>query len=102
MTRQEVLDAARACVCGEREQAYGSPEDSFAAIADLWTAYLHAGRNLPTNRELVAEDVALMMILLKVARQIGRGKEDNWIDMAGYAACGGEIAWGNAPWGGEA
>lgn len=27
----------------------------------------------------------------KVARQAGRGKLDNWIDIAGYAACGAEI-----------
>ena len=91
MTRQEVLDAARICVCGEREQQYGSPEDSFAAIAAYWTAYLHSAGSLPEHCELVAEDVALMMILLKVARQGGRGKVDNWIDIAGYAACGGEI-----------
>ena len=39
-----------------------------------------------------ASDVANMMILLKIARgAIGKPKADNWIDIAGYAACGGEL-----------
>ena len=33
-----------------------------------------------------------MMILLKVARVAGGSESiDNWVDIAGYAACGGEI-----------
>jgi hypothetical protein len=33
-----------------------------------------------------------MMALLKVARiATGHGKADNWVDLAGYAACGGEL-----------
>ena len=40
MTRAEVLDAAKACVCQNREQEYGSPENNFAMIADLWSVYL--------------------------------------------------------------
>ena len=35
----------------------------------------------------------MMMILLKVARiKSNNSKEDSFIDIAGYAACGGEIA----------
>lgn len=33
MNRSETLDKAKACVCGQRENEYGSPEDNFAAIA---------------------------------------------------------------------
>ena len=69
---------------GEREQQYNSPEQSFSKIAALWSAYLGA--------EISAVDVASMMALLKIARvKTGSGKADNWIDLAGYAACGGEI-----------
>ena len=33
-----------------------------------------------------------MMILLKVGRIAGGSlSQDNWVDIAGYAACGGEI-----------
>lgn len=33
MKRSEILEAARCCVCGEREQDYGTPEDSFIDLA---------------------------------------------------------------------
>lgn len=88
MTREEILEAATKCVCGEREQDYGAPEDSFALIADLWAAYLQ-GRGVKMDF-LEPHDVAAMMALLKIARiATGHGKADNWIDLAGYAACGG-------------
>lgn len=84
MTRSEILAAAHRIVNGEREQQYNSPERSFETIAKLWSAYL--------NAEITATDVACMMALLKIARvRTGSGKADNWIDLAGYAACGGEI-----------
>lgn len=86
-TRKTILDAAEKCVCRDRQDTYGRPEDSFNAIADLWTAYLDAGR------EITPVDVANMMILLKVGRAKENPKhQDNWVDMAGYAACAGEIA----------
>ena len=38
-----------------------------------------------------SRDVAAMMILLKIARAATSTKCDHWVDIAGYAACGGEI-----------
>lgn len=89
VTRAEILETARKCVCGQREEDYGSPEDNFQIIANLWELYLDA-----VGHPLGAHDVANMMILLKVARNAGGSKLDNWIDIAGYAACGGEIEFG--------
>lgn len=84
MKRAEILEAAKTCVCGEREKAYGSPENNFERIAGFWSAYLGYG--------VSPKDVAAMLALLKVARiASGHAKEDNWVDLAGYAACGGEI-----------
>ena len=38
------------------------------------------------------KDLAAMLALLKIARiASGHAKEDNWIDLAGYAACGNRI-----------
>jgi hypothetical protein len=37
MNRLDTLKAAAECVCGSREEDYGSPEDNFAVIAALWT-----------------------------------------------------------------
>lgn len=84
MKRAEILDKAKACVCGQREQDYGSPENNFQIIADLWEAY--------KGVVFTPTDVAMMMALLKIARiKSGTGTEDSFVDLAGYAACGGEI-----------
>ena len=94
MTRKGILDAAEACVCGQREQDYGSPEDNFRTIAELWRQYIQTRCVGPgVLVDLVSDDVASMMILLKVGRIAGGSlSQDNWVDIAGYAACGGEIA----------
>jgi len=86
MNRPEILDTAKKCVCGQREQDYGNPENNFARIAALWNAYLG-------HDEVSPVDVAMMLALLKVARiKTGTGTEDSFVDLAGYAACAGEIA----------
>ena len=90
MTRPEILDTAKKCVCGDREQDYGSPESNFQTIADLWAVYLQSCG--VTIDFLEPHDVAAMLALLKIARiASGHAKADNWVDLAGYAACGGEI-----------
>ena len=88
MNRQEVLERAQHCVSGDREQDYGSPEQNFKTIALLWSVYAQRlGRGYFEDR-----DVSAMLALVKIARiASGNAKEDNWIDLAGYAACGGEI-----------
>ncbi len=95
MTRNEILHAAEACVCGQREAEYGTPEDSFRAIGALWEIYIRercAGPAIRADVRILPQDVAAMMGLLKIARiATGHGKADNWVDLAGYAACGGEL-----------
>ena len=83
-TRERILQLAAEAVCGQREQDYGSPEDNFATIAYFWSVYL--------GMDITAQDVAMMMILLKTARvKNGGGTGDSFVDIAGYAACAGEI-----------
>lgn len=103
MNRSEILDTAKKCVCGDRQEDYGSAEDNFETIATLWEVYLER-KCVSSNADvcLLPEDVAVMMALLKIARiASGREHADNWIDAAGYMACGGEIA-GNDPFEGDA
>lgn len=109
-TRADILHAAEKCVCGQREQDYGSPESNFQLIADLWNGYLgntlskekrdfekelgvtHKHKELSVPWEISAMDVSMMMALLKIARiKNGGGSGDSFVDLAGYAACGGEI-----------
>ena len=84
MNRLDTLKAAADCVCGSREEDYGSPEDNFAVIAALWTAY--------TGTDVTPKDVAMMMALLKIARAKAGSNPDTYVDLAGYAACGAEIS----------
>lgn len=87
MTRKEILSAAEQCVCTSRQEEYGPIENNFALIARLWREYLD------TDKPITAHDVAVMMALLKIARiASGQTKEDNYVDLCGYAACAGEIA----------
>ncbi len=84
MNRTEILNHANQIINGERQEAYGAPEDNFEKIAAMWSIYLDA--------DITPKDVAAMMILLKTARVAsGQNVTDNWVDIAGYAACGGEI-----------
>ena len=92
LTRADILHAAEKCVCGQREQDYGTPEDNFETIARLWEIYLRrACMDEAGGVYIDANDAAMMMALLKIARiAAGGGKADSWIDLAGYAACGAE------------
>ena len=84
MTREDILKTAHQIVNGTRRDEYGSVEDSFQIIADYWSAYL--------GRKISSIDVANMMILMKIARLTRtNGNIDSYIDIAGYAACGGQL-----------
>lgn len=84
--RQQILESAMVQVTGKREIDYGTPENNFETIAKLWSIYLDG------DISISARDVAIMMALLKIARIKGKNAtEDSFIDLAGYAACAGEI-----------
>jgi hypothetical protein len=73
------LEAHR-LINGERQAHYGSQYVNFGDIADLWSAYL----DKPVSRN----DVANLMILLKIARTKRQGyHRDSYTDVAGYAGC---------------
>ena len=80
----------------DREQDYGSPENNFELIGELWASYLRKKCVTPdADCCILPTDVAAMMGLFKIARiATGHRKADNWVDLAGYAACGGELEGG--------
>ena len=94
VSRADILDRAKAIVTGEREKQYGKPEDNFAAVAQMWEVYLReqcVGEGADVR--IAPEDVAMMMVLLKVGRLMtGDYLADNYVDICGYVACAGEIA----------
>ena len=40
MNRAEILHEAERCICSDRQNEYGTPENSFQAIANFWNTYL--------------------------------------------------------------
>jgi len=85
VTRSKILSTAKSYITRDRQADHGDAEDNFSRIAGYWS--LHTGVTL------TATDVAVMMALLKVARIKQNPQHvDNWVDGAGYFACGGEIA----------
>jgi len=87
MNRAEILDTAKQYVTKDRNTTHGNPEDTFGLIAAYWSTHLDV--------TVTPADVCVMMTLLKLARLAENPtNEDNWIDGAGYLACGGEIATG--------
>jgi hypothetical protein len=63
-------------VYGERAEQYGHPAEVYAHVARLWEAYL--------GRPVSATDVAMLMTLFKIGRQMHRDNEDNIVDAHGY------------------
>lgn len=91
--REKCLREACEIVNGARNQTYGNVEDNFQKIANLWSCYLGFG--------VGPIDVAMMMVLLKAARvSTGTIHLDNFVDVAGYAACAYEMG-NDRGWEGE-
>lgn len=85
MNRKQILDDAANAVLRDRAETHGEPENSFPKIARYWSIFLGV--------EIHPWQVAGALALLKVARlQTSPKNPDNWADLAGYAACGGELA----------
>lgn len=90
MTRTQILDEAKRLVCSDKNIDYGEPEANFRVIADLWTAYVKGNE---VNGHFDADDVAVMLALVKVGRIVSGGyKNDSLVDLIGYAACAEELA----------
>jgi len=82
MNRKAILDKAASLTANDREKQYGSWSENAAATAAVWSALLDA----PVS----PRQVALCMAALKMVRLKHGLNEDSWIDLAGYAALGGE------------
>jgi len=86
MNRNEVLREAQTILNGQRANDYGDAYDNHKRIAALWNTYLDEEYGLKP------EDVAVMLILLKVARLVHKHTSDSFIDIAGYAALAEEMS----------
>tara|TARA_R110000868_G_C10787751_1_gene756041 strand:- start:459 stop:749 length:291 start_codon:yes stop_codon:yes gene_type:complete len=86
MKRDEILVTAGQLINGARAKDYGDAYLNHMRIADFWNSYLdHDIKILPT-------DVAVMMMLVKIARLMNEYKDDSFVDICGYAALAGEMS----------
>jgi hypothetical protein len=77
-TSKSVSLDAHALVHGVRRKEYGPVRDSFQWVADLANVVL-------PGKDLSPEDIALLMICVKLARERHSHKRDNLVDLCGYA-----------------
>ena len=95
-----ILGTANKVVTTERGGQHGGAEDSFQMIGHFWSVYLtntNSQRGVP-GINITPKDVAQMMVLLKIARNVhGQLKDDDFVDQAGYTALAAALAGIQAP-----
>lgn len=89
--REKILKLANEAITKNRNLDYGTPEDNFSDIGRMYSIYKENNR----PHEHSAHDVAIFCILIKICRiKQSPNKEDHWVDIAGYAGCGGQSTLG--------
>ena len=82
---ESILEEAISLISNDRHNDHGAADKSFERIAKFWSLIL--------DTPVKPHQVAQCMIALKLSRINHTSvNDDNWIDIAGYAALGGEIA----------
>ena len=85
MNRKQALEQASHLISNDRAEEYGDARESFERTAKFWSLYL--------GHPITANDVANMMVLIKVSRLSHQpGHLDSLVDIAGYAALAVELA----------
>ena len=80
-----ILEKANSLISKDRHNDHGPADKSFERIAKFWSLIL--------DTPVKPHQGAQCMIALKLSRiNHSSVNNDNWIDIAGYAALGGEIA----------
>jgi hypothetical protein len=84
-----ILQEAGKLIDGDRDEQHGNRDDCLASITILWDAWDRIRKPGPPT----SVDTCVKMVMVKLAR-IARGthNRDNWRDLVGYGAMGGEQA----------
>lgn len=77
VTPEDIAAYAARLVTDDRGDEYGHPFDNLDRAARIWSVIL--------GTEVRAEQVALCMIGMKIARQVHKPKPDTVVDIIGYA-----------------
>lgn len=90
MNRKDVLTTATNLVTGDRADAYGPAAEHFDTVAAMWSQIIGV--------DIRPDQVTMCLTLLKMVRaNHDPARPDNWVDMAGYASLGSEVAYGDGP-----
>lgn len=86
MSEIPMLHKAQALINGDRQKDYGDKLQNFSQISMLWQGTL--ATKLAPGEFITAEDVALCMMQVKIAR-LAKSPDhaDSLLDIAGYAGC---------------
>ena len=83
LNTKDLLTTAMQLVGGDRHKDYGDKVKNHKNIAKLWPAY--------KDVEITPHDVAIMMVLLKIARtKLGAISSDTYVDGSAYMSIAGE------------
>ena len=70
----------------ERQASYGHPFDDFSRTAAMMTGIgFRFSEHDGTIREIQAKDIPVFMIMVKLSREANAHKQDNLVDIMGYA-----------------
>lgn len=79
-SRVSVLSEAQGLVHGDRNEQYGAPAEEYRRTVGMVNAMLAAKLRVPLD----PQDLAYIMVCLKLSRQINKPKRDSLVDAAGY------------------
>lgn len=74
---ESILQEAQRITHGDRQQAYGHPSDDYERVSGMLEAL--------KGWYLTASDIALIMLCVKISREVHNPKRDNRVDIAGFA-----------------
>lgn len=96
MQRDEILKLSSELINGQRAKEYGDSRVNHQRIADGWNVIINSAHE--HGDKIEPSHVALMMAWVKISRLCNTlDHEDSWVDLASYAALGGEMSEDDPP-----
>jgi len=86
--KESVVDKAIKLVNTDRQADYGHPAEDFTRATGMLSSLGFRFQNSDgTLRELSAIDIPIIQMCVKLSREVNRHKDDNVVDIIGYAKC---------------